>query len=192
MQRVYLILNQKDQPLANAVLESPLDADILQFRLLEGDPEELALQGGIELIGGDEGSPDFAGVITRIRGDRILVQPTAPLSDQTRKNLRMPTEFDSYIYPVDESWVGRSPVHGVDISCGGIAFCCERPLQVGEVVQLVLPITEAPLLLNVEILRVKLDINPHPLYAARFLDLNHDEESMIRRAVFHIQMNKER
>ena len=64
------------------------------------------------------------------------------------------------------------------------------PVKVGEVVQIVLPVTDSPLLLRTRVLR-KLDTDePEPLYAARFIDLCLDEEVTIRKAVFSIQVSR--
>ena len=58
----------------------------------------------------------------------------------------------------------------------------------GEVVQIVLPVTDSPLLLRTRILRRLNTDDPVPLYAARFTDLCLDEEVTIRKAVFSIQV----
>ena len=56
-------------------------------------------------------------------------------------------------------------------------------------VQLVLPVTEAPVLLRTRVLRLLPSEGPEQLYAARFVELCMDEEMIIRKAVFSIQIN---
>lgn len=186
MERYYMILDEQEHPLAKAVLESSLDAEVAQFRVLEGIH---ALEGRnkIELVGSGESDPDFAGTIERCRGERITVRPIAPLGPEARKNLRIETSFRSVLYPVSGSWKGRRFIRGEDISCGGVAFYCAQTLEVGEIVELVLPITDEPLLLQIQILRVHTNNRPLPLYAAKFVSLIHDEEALIRKAIFGIQ-----
>lgn len=189
MERLYVLLNEEGQPAAKAALESPLDAEVFQFRLVGTHEDVLADLEQVKMVGSEEGSPDFAGVIERRRGERFTVRPTAPLDQSARKNLRMETHFNSLIYPVSGSWKGQRMVRGADLSCGGVAFYCVQPLEVDEIVELVLPVTDEPLILKVQIMRVmKKPDNPIPLYAARFVEMIHDEEALVRKAVFGIQI----
>ena len=77
-----------------------------------------------------------------------------------------------------------------DLSCGGLAFFCPRPLEVGERVQVVVPVTAQPLLLDMEILRCSTGPGEECLYAAKFVSLLREEESMVREAVFSLQLRK--
>ena len=63
-----------------------------------------------------------------------------------------------------------------------------QQLSPGEVAELVLPVTDEPLLLHLRVLRTLPTQEPVPLYAARFVDLILDQEIMIRKAVFAIQV----
>ena len=71
-----------------------------------------------------------------------------------------------------------------------MAFHTAQAVKVGEVVQIVLPVTDSPLLLRTRILRKLNTDEPDPLYAARFVDLCLDEEVAIRKAVFSIQVSR--
>lgn len=186
MERYYMVLDEQEHLLAKAVLESSLEGEVAQFRILE-EIQSLECRGQVELVGGGESDPDFLGTIERRKGERILVRPTAPLGPETRKNLRIETSFRSLLYPISGTWKGRRFISAVDISCGGIAFYCAQPLEVEEVAELVLPITDEPLLLPIQILRIHAENRPIPLYAAKFVNLIHDEEALIRKAIFGIQ-----
>lgn len=188
MDRTYLLMNEQDKAVAKAALASPLSGEVVQFRLQveRGAPVEVGQI--LRFIGNDESTPDFVGEVERRREDQIVVRATAPLDKGARKNLRVDVQFRSLLYPISGSWKGRRVVRGEDLSCGGVAFYCPEPLQVGEIAQIVLPMTEQPLLLQVQILRIHTGDNPLPLYAARFVDMIHDEEALVRRAVFDIQM----
>ena len=55
---------------------------------------------------------------------------------------------------------------------------------------MVLPVTDSPLVVRTQVLRsLPNDGAKLPLYASKFVDLIHDEEALIRKAVFSIQIN---
>ena len=191
MERLYLILDRQGTPLCQAVIESPFNSDVIQLRLLEDDPEDfMAEHRDIQLIGLDDNAPARRGLITRQRGDRLIVHPTADLGAAARENLRVLTDFQSVIYPVTGPWQGQRAVMGHDLSCGGVAFHTMQPLEVGDIAELVLPVTDEPLLLHIRVLRPLPSETPVPLYAARFVDLILDQELLIRKAVFSIQVSR--
>ena len=189
-ERLYLILDSKGTPLANAVLESPPSSEVLQLQVLGGKVEQVMAHREIQLIGVDDGSPDRVGVIVRQREDKIVVQPTTALGPAARENLRILTDFESVMYPVTGRWKGQRSLRAKDLSCGGIAFYSGIPLEDREIVEMVLPVTDSPLVVRTQVLRsLPNDGAKLPLYASKFVDLIHDEEALIRKAVFSIQIN---
>lgn len=188
MERLYLVLDSQGRALCQGILESSPHADMLQVRLLGDEWEETALTGEVQLIGLDDSLPARRGEITRQRGCQIVVRPTAELGAEARENLRVRTNFKSVIYPVTGQWRGQRAIRCHDLSCGGIAFHTMQKLSPGEVAELVLPVTDEPLLLHLRVLRTRTTEEPVPLYAARFVDLILDQEIMIRKAVFAIQV----
>ncbi|MCI9294331.1 MAG: PilZ domain-containing protein [Lawsonibacter sp.] len=188
-ERLYLILDSQGTPLANAVLESPPKAEILQIRVLNDKVEAVAAHREIQLIGIDNGTPDRVGVIVRQRDDRLVVQPTAALGPAARENLRILTDFESVMYPVTGRWKGQRSLKAKDLSCGGIAFYSGIPLEDREIVEMVLPVTDSPVVVRAQMIRqLKDESSQLPLYAAKFVDLIQDEEALIRKAVFSIQI----
>lgn len=189
-ERLYLILDSKGTPLANAVLESPLSSEVLQIRVLNDKVESVMAHREIQLIGLDDSSPNRVGLIVRQREDQIVVQPTAALGPAARENLRILTEFESVAYPVSGRWKGQRKIKAKDLSCGGIAFYSEIPLEDREILEIVLPVTDSPLIVRTQILRALPDEKATlPLYASKFVDLIQDEEALIRKAVFSIQIS---
>ena len=70
-----------------------------------------------------------------------------------------------------------------------IAFFTDHSLQVGEQVEVVVPVTAQPLVLRCQVLGIRPSGRPScVLYAAKFLDLCNDEETMLREAVFNLQL----
>ena len=188
-ERLYLILDSKGTPLANAVLESPLSSEVLQIRILKGKEGVVAEHREIQLIGLDDSSPNRVGLIIRQKDDKMVIQPTAALGPAARENLRILTDFESVMYPVSGYWTGQRAFKAKDLSCGGIAFWSTIFLEDREIVEMVLPVTDSPLLIKTQVLRALPDESSRlPLYAAKFVDLIHDEEALIRKAVFSIQI----
>lgn len=189
-ERLYLILDSQGTPLANAVLESPPNSEVLQIRILNDKVEAVAAHREIQLIGMDDSTPNRVGVIIRQRDDKMVIQPTAALGPNARENLRILTDFESVIYPVTGRWKGQRRIKAKDLSCGGIAFWSEKPLEEREIVEMVLPVTDSPLIVKTQVLRqLADDTSELPLYASKFVDLIQDEETLIRKAVFCIQID---
>lgn len=185
----YIITDSQNNPLARAILESSPDAPTLQVHILDGGISNVLEHEVVRLIGLSDGTPALAGRILRQREDSLLLEPIAALGESVRQNLRVPIRCESFIYPVTGAWKGRLPILIHDLSCGGVAFFCESPLQAGEIVEVVIPITENPLLVQTKILRTRPSNSNTPLYAAEFVDLVHGVESMIREAVFSLQLS---
>ena len=192
MERLYLILDSNGQALAQAVLESPRITEVVQLRLTEETDLDFLQVGEIQCIGLDNNSASMRGVVTMQRGERLVIRPGAMLGVEARENLRIQTDFESVMYPVTGYWKGQRAIQGHDLSCGGVAFHTEQSLKVGEVVQIVLPVTDSPLLLRTRVLRQLNTDEPLPLYAARFTNLCLDEEFLIRKAMFSIQVERPR
>ena len=187
-ERLYLILDSQGTPLANALLVSPPDAEMLQIEVLNGKVDDVAAHREIQMIGIDDSTPNRIGVIVRQRNDSLTVQPTAALDANARENLRILTNFASVMYPVSGRWKGQKAVRGKDLSCGGVAFYTAVPLEEREIVEIVLPVTDEPLVVKTQVIRIVQESGGLPLYAAKFVDLIHDEEALIRKAVFSIQI----
>ena len=192
VERIYLLTNQEDKVVAKANLSSPLDLQTVQFEVLSERGEGLQVGQTLRFIGNNEGDPDFAGEIQSRKEKRIVVRSTAPLDKSARKNLRVDVDFNGLLYPVSGAWKGQRTIRGIDLSCGGVAFYCTQKLQVGEVAEIVLPMTTNPLLLKVQIMRIREANGPLILYAGRFVDMIHDEETLVRRAVFDVQLQSAR
>lgn len=192
MERIYLILDKDGNPVAQAVLESPPGSEVVQMRLTRESDVDFVKLGDVQLIGLENNCVNKRGTVTMQRGERLVIKPGAVLGAEARENLRIKTDFQSFMYPVTGRWKGQRPIWGHDLSCGGLAFHTERALKSNEVVQVVLPVTDSPLLLKLRILRELPTEEPWPLYAGRFVDLCLDEEVMIRKAVFSIQVSRPR
>lgn len=187
-ERMYLLLDSVNNPLARGQLEGPSNGQILQMLVLDEDVEQVACHEVIVLMSMGTNEPPLQCRIVRQRGDRVALEKIASLDPDLRRNLRVPIKFDTFIYPVTGRWRGRRAVQSIDLSCGGVAFYGDDGLEVEEKLELVIPVTEQPVILRCQILRKQELRNGKLLYAVKFVDMCEDEEVTVREAVFSIQL----
>ena len=185
-QPTYTLLDSRNIPLAYGVFESSLRAPEWEVRVLDNRISEVMKREDIQLVSLEDQGSLLLGRILRNRGDVIILQKIQVLGSEMRTNLRMPVHFKSFIYPLSGEWIGRFLIEANDLSCGGLAFYCDAELEKGEIVEVVIPITAQPLILQCEILRRRPSDRSSSLYAGRFVNQCHDEEVMVRAAVFRV------
>ena len=188
---VYLLLDSGGAPLARGKREGLAASPSWQIRVLDGKEDEVLRHTNLQLMAMSDSGPSYEGKIVRSRNDMIQLEVTKIRSDRSdkRQNLRVISRFKSFVYPVSGRWKGRWEIEGNDISCGGVAFFCERPLEIQEQVEVVVPVTSQPLVVRGEILRQRpTEREGVTLYAAKFVNLCNDEEMLLREAVFNLQL----
>ena len=187
--KLYALLDSRNAVLAQGRLENPPDAPDWQGRVPEDKISAVMEHEEIQLVPIDGDGDALLGRVRRNRNDLIVLQKLHSLGSEMRQNLRMPTHFQSFIYPVSGGWKGRRQAEANDLSCGGVAFFCAQQLEDGEVVELVVPITSEPLILKCQVLRRRpSDRKDEVLYAAKFVEMCDDEEMIVREAVFSVQV----
>lgn len=183
-----MITDSRSNPLSRGILENSPSEGIWYVRVLDGGMARVREHKIVQLIGMADELPGMTGSIVGSHGDDVLiVEHIRSLGIEARQNLRVPVRFDSFLYPVSGSWKGRRAIVSQDLSCGGIAFFCSPP-EVGELVELVVPITAHPLLLKAKIIRRNLTHPSGPVMSAEFTGMIHDEEVLVREAVFSQQI----
>ena len=187
-ERLYLLLDSVNTPLARGRMEGPANGNILQMLVLDNDVEKVAKHVVIVLMSMSGSEPPLQCRIVRQRGDRVALEKIASLDPDLRRNLRVPIKFDTFIYPITGQWRGRRAVQSIDLSCGGVAFYGDDGLEIGEKLEMVIPVTEEPVLLRCQILRRQELRNDKVLYAIKFVDMCDNEEVTVREAVFSIQL----
>ena len=186
-ERLYLLLDSVNNPLARGRLEGPA-GDTLQLMVMDNDVEKVACHEVIVLMSMSGSEPPLQCRIVRQRGDRIALEKIASLDPDLRRNLRVPIKFNTFIYPITGRWQGRREIQSIDLSCGGVAFYGDEGLEIEERLELVIPVTEEPVILRCQILRKQELRNDKLLYATKFVDMCEDEEVTVREAVFSIQL----
>ena len=186
--RMYLLLDSVNHPLARGRLEGPAAGDTLQLMVMDNDVDKVACHEVIVLMSMSGSEPPLQCRIVRQRGDRIALEKIASLDPDLRRNLRVPIKFNTFIYPITGRWQGRREIQSIDLSCGGVAFYGDEGLEIEERLELVIPVTEEPVILRCQILRKQELRNDKLLYATKFVDMCEDEEVTVREAVFSIQL----
>lgn len=189
--QTYALLDSRNTVLAKGILENPPDAPNWQVRVLDHKISAVMEHEEIRLVPIDGDGAALLGRIIRNRNDSVLLQKLKTLGSDMRQDLRVPTHFKTFIYPLTGQWQGRRRVEANDLSCGGAAFFCAQPLEDGERLELVVPITSEPLIVQCQVLRRRpSDREGQALYATKFVDLCNDEEMIVREAVFSVQVEE--
>ena len=188
----YLVLTEKEELLAKGLLDGTGADDTMRLKIIDGNSEVLAQQEIVYLIGDEYQEKPLQCRILRSDGQRVLLKTLMTMDPELRRNLRIPVTFESFLYPVSGSWKGRKPLRSIDLSCGGLAFYASDDLQLQEKVEVVIPKTTYPLIVQMQIIRKEACSQNAAYYAAKFLNLQSQEEHMIREAVFSIQLQNRR
>ncbi|MBR3703978.1 MAG: PilZ domain-containing protein [Oscillospiraceae bacterium] len=187
-ERIYLLLNDEDVPFGRGVLLTAPELDELRVKLMDGGIDEIREHKLVTLVGTLQNMPTLQGEVMEISGNMIRLRRVDSKAD-VRDTLRVDVAFDSLLYPVSGTWSGRRKVEFIDLSCGGIAFFCDEAMDRGDLAEIVIPVTPQPLLMRIRILR-SWERGGRTCYAARFIDMCHDEEKLICEAVFAIQLEQ--
>ena len=189
-QSLYLMLDSKGNPIARGRVQGKTDGPYWQIQVEDGKIDEILEHKKLKLLSIMDTGPSYEGVIVRSRNDMIQLEVTRLEEDagDMRKNLRVLVSFKSFIYPLSGRWAGRREIESNDLSAGGIAFFTDNSLQVGERLEIVIPVTSQPLVLQCELLRMRPTERSSILYAAKFIGLCNDEETMLRESVFNLQL----
>lgn len=182
-----LLDSNTSRVLARGTTDGPPDGLNIQLTITEGNVQAVVKAESVQIVPADETLPPRLGHVIQRQGNLVVLEPTRELTGaMVRENLRMPVDFDTFIYP--NGLEGRYRAKGNDLSCGGISFFCNNEIAIGDHVEVVIPNTRtAPLLMVCEILR-KSDEDGMKLYAGKFLDVLPEQETLIREAVFNVQL----
>lgn len=184
---VVLLLNSSSILLGKGLLQSPPDAPNMQIQVTDGVVDNLVQASLLQAVPQDTATRPRLGRIILRRGNRIVLEPLRVLGDEARQNLRVPVDFESFVYP---DGGGRAMIRAENLSSSGVAFYTTCRFEPHDRFQIVIPITTEPLLVWGEILRRQPYTGPISLYAAAFSDLINDEEVKIREAVFSVQIRQ--
>ena len=189
---MYLMLDSKGNPIARGRVQGNTGGQYWQIQVEDGKIDEILEHKTLLLLSMLDSEPSYQGIIVRSRNDMIQLEISKVDRDSNdmRKNLRVSVHFKSLIYPLTGRWKGRRNIVSNDLSCGGVAFFTDHSLQVGEQLELVIPVTSQPLVVRCQVLRMRPteDAAVPIMYAAKFVELCNDEETLLRESVFNLQL----
>lgn len=190
MDGFYLLLDSANTPLARGKMMSAPGSKMIQMRVLDDKIDKVLDHEVIQLISMGAGEVPLQTHLVRHRDDMVILERMGTLNPEIRRSLRIPVKFDTYLYPMHflSRWKGRREARSIDLSCGGVAFYGSRGLEVGEKMEIIIPITSNPIIMRIQILRVQELKGDRTYYASKFIDMCRDEEEMICEAVFSIQL----
>ncbi len=189
-QSIYLLMDSRGTAIARGRIQGKTDGPFWQIQVEDGKIDKILEHKKLKLLSIVDAGPSYEGTIVRSRNDMIQLEVTKIKREDgdMRKNLRVAVRFKSLIYPLTGYWRGRRAIESNDLSAGGIAFFTDHSLQVGEQVEVVIPVTAEPLIVRCELLRIRPTERKEILYAAKFVNLCNDEETILREAVFNLQL----
>lgn len=188
MSKLYLILGSDRAPLAKGSPVGPVLGETLKLNVLEQKAEDVAKHPILILMSESSGQLPIQCHLVERTGDVVTLRKMMTLDASVQRELRIPVQFDSFIYPLDESFSGRKTLVSIDLSCGGMSFYSDDGLEPGQTAEVVIPVTSNPLVVTMEVLRKQVLHDGRAYYAARFVDLLEEEEKLICEAVFGIQL----
>lgn len=182
---IYLLMDSNSRLLARGT-HHEFESQYLFFTIFEGELRSLENAKVVQIVPQDKSLPPQMTRYAGFRNGIVALEPMREAGAAMRKNFRVPVTFQSFVYPVGRP---RSALRSVDLSCGGIAFHSSCVLSTDEVFEIVVPLlSEEPLLLHAQALRGRTDPGKGNFYACKFVDLIDDEETLLREAVFAIQI----
>lgn len=129
---VYVLLDSTtSRVLARGTSESPPEMLNIQLNITEGNVQAVVNAENLQIVPADEEQPPKLGHVIHRQGNLVVLEPTRILTGtKVRENLRMPVDFDTFIYPANQE--GRFYAKSNDLSCGGISLLrwgdgCGRP-----------------------------------------------------------------
>ena len=182
-----MLLSSDSSLLGRGILKSKHEDEEIRVTMTSGDPYAIPVSEVLQVVPTVGNLPPLVGRLVYSRDDDLTLEHLRGIGAAMRKSFRMPVDFESFFY---YKTGGRDPVRALNLSCGGVAVCSAAELEVGEICEIVIPITlDGPLILDCEILRSQPYGGPIHSYAAKFVDLISDQEAMLQEAVFQTQMD---
>ena len=187
---LYLISDKEGEALGMGRLVTPPGAPEIRLEVMDNKIDEIEEYEELVLTGMGGSEPGMICRLLRCRGETAVLKKTGELPQDARRNLRVPLKYATFLYPLDSSWHGRAEARLLDLSCGGVAFFSRKSLEIGQRAEIVIPALEAPMVLQMIILRKKEPEEgaEESFHAAKFIDLCEDEEVLVRESVFSIQL----
>lgn len=137
----------------------------------------------------------YRGEIEYIDGNAVFFKDFENISDELKNDLKVDYVYKTKVTFEDEETDEEIviPVVMKDVSRGGVCFFTSESLKVGQVLDMIFEFTKEPLPVKLEIIRrERYPKDPHYYYGCKIISLNIVEESMLKQAIFRIDIENKR
>lgn len=188
--KMWMLFDPAYTLVGQAILESQHIDEIAVFRPV-GESAKEALKMHIVLFSKvDDPNVVYRGEVGARRGGKLFLEMITKLEAEARKHLRVCMEFKTKVIYEREGQLYQGPATSIDLSAGGLAFTSPVPLSIGEVCEIVIPITSVMLVMQIEVLRQQEMDDGGYKYAVKFSDISDEEETMLKQAIFGEQWRR--
>ena len=183
----------------NEILEAYLDyvgSKIIVIQLLSiWDAKKLQGRSLLYFKSLEKYDQAYKGTIEYIDGNAVFFKEFENICDELKNDLKVDYFHKADITLTDEETDEKTvvPVVIKDVSCGGMGFLTQESLRVGELLDMTYDFTKTPLRAKFQIIRKERhinDLNYH--YGCKMLPINILEESMLKQAIFRIDIENKR
>lgn len=189
-----IISDEKGNELIGAYLDY-IGSKIAVIQLLSiWDVKQIRDKGTLYFKSLEKYDQIYRGSIEYIDGNAVFFKDFENISDELKNDLKVDYVNKTKITFLDEDDEEVvMPVVMKDISRGGVCFFTLESLKVGQILEMVLEFTKEPLPVKLEIIRrERYPKDPHYYYGCKILTLNIVEESMLKQAIFRIDIENKR
>lgn len=137
----------------------------------------------------------YKGTIEYIDGNAVFFEDFENISAELKNDLKVDYIHKTRVTFFDEENDEEItvPVFMKDVSGGGACFFTTESLKVGQVVDMVFEFTKDPLPVKLEIIRKeRYPKDPNFYYGCKIISLNIVEESMLKQAIFRMDIENKR
>lgn len=138
----------------------------------------------------------YKGTVEYIDGNAVFFKDFQNISGELKSDLKVDYVHKTKIIITDDEELNEAisiPIVIKDVSCGGVCFFTMESLKLGQIVEIVFEFTKDPLPAKLQIIRKE----NHPedkyfYYGCRIISLNMFQESILKRAIFRIDIENKR
>ncbi|MGB5824003.1 MAG: PilZ domain-containing protein [Proteocatella sp.] len=138
----------------------------------------------------------YRGTVEYIDGNAVFFKDFENISNELKNDLKVDYIYKTKITVIDEDEDGENisiPVIIKDVSCGGVCFFTLESLRLGQIVEIVFEFTKNPLPVKLQIIRKERYAGDRNFYyGCRVISLNMFQESILKQAIFRIDIENKR
>lgn len=137
----------------------------------------------------------YKATIEYIDGNAVFFKDFENISNELKNDLKVDYIHTAEVIITDDETDEKIaiPIVTKDVSCGGLGFFTQESLKMGEILEMTYYFTKTPLTVKLQIIRKENhinDVNYH--YGCKMLPVNILEESMLKQAIFRMDIENKR